>query len=117
MDIDAARREAETPVEATPADAEEVAATLADPGGSPYDQAAQKELRQRVEAALRELPEEFRVAIYLADIEGYPYREIAEMMGTPMGTVMSRLHRGRAKLRAKLAGHAPQQRPLVTASP
>ena len=65
--------------------------------------------------ALRELPEEFRVAIYLADIEGYPYREIAEMMGTPIGTVMSRLHRGRAKLRARLAGHAPR-RTLATAS-
>ena len=65
--------------------------------------------------ALRELPEEFRVAIYLADIEGYPYREIAEMMGTPIGTVMSRLHRGRAKLRDRLASHAPQH-PLLTAS-
>jgi RNA polymerase sigma-70 factor, ECF subfamily len=55
--------------------------------------------------ALRELPSEFRVAIYLADIEGYPYREVAEMMGTPIGTVMSRLHRGRAKLRQRLAGY------------
>jgi RNA polymerase sigma-70 factor (ECF subfamily) len=58
--------------------------------------------------ALRELPEEFRVAIYLADIEGYPYKQIAEMMGTPIGTVMSRLHRGRAKLRTQLASHAPR---------
>jgi RNA polymerase sigma-70 factor, ECF subfamily len=57
--------------------------------------------------ALRELPEEFRVAIFLADIEGYPYREIAEMMGTPLGTVMSRLHRGRTKLRERLAVYAP----------
>jgi RNA polymerase sigma-70 factor, ECF subfamily len=65
--------------------------------------------------ALRSLPAEFRVAIYLADIEGYPYREIAEMMGTPIGTVMSRLHRGRAKLRQQLAGHAPR-RPLATSS-
>src|SRR5213083_476969 len=47
--------------------------------------------------ALRDLPGEFRTAVYLADIEGYPYREIAEMMGTPVGTVMSRLHRGRKK--------------------
>jgi RNA polymerase sigma-70 factor (ECF subfamily) len=64
--------------------------------------------------ALRELPEEFRVAIYLADIEGYPYKQIADMMGTPIGTVMSRLHRGRAKLRTRLASHAP--RPLATTS-
>ncbi|HEY2550193.1 MAG TPA: sigma-70 family RNA polymerase sigma factor, partial [Streptosporangiaceae bacterium] len=52
--------------------------------------------------ALQELPESFRVAIYLADIEGYPYKEVAEIMGTPLGTVMSRLHRARAKLREQL---------------
>jgi RNA polymerase sigma-70 factor (ECF subfamily) len=62
-------------------------------------------------AALRDLPQDFRMAIYLADIEGYPYREIAEMMGTPIGTVMSRLHRGRSKLREKLAKYAPQPQP------
>jgi RNA polymerase sigma-70 factor, ECF subfamily len=53
--------------------------------------------------ALRGLPNEFRTAVYLADIEGYPYREIAEIMGTPVGTVMSRLHRGRRKIREQLA--------------
>jgi RNA polymerase sigma-70 factor, ECF subfamily len=58
--------------------------------------------------ALRDLPEDFRMAIYLADIEGYPYREIADMMGTPIGTVMSRLHRGRGRLREALARYAPQ---------
>jgi RNA polymerase sigma-70 factor (ECF subfamily) len=58
--------------------------------------------------ALRELPAEFRAAIYLADIEGYPYREIAEIMDTPIGTVMSRIHRGRARLRERLARHAPR---------
>ena len=56
--------------------------------------------------ALRELPEGFSAAIYLADIEGYPYKEIAEMLGTPIGTVMSRLHRGRQQLRARLTVHA-----------
>lgn len=60
--------------------------------------------------ALRDLPADFRTAIYLADIEGYPYREVAQIMGTPIGTVMSRLHRGREKLRAKLAAHGPQGR-------
>ena len=56
--------------------------------------------------ALRELPEGFSAAIYLADIEGYPYKEIAEMLGTPIGTVMSRLHRGRQQLRARLTVYA-----------
>ncbi len=49
--------------------------------------------------ALRQLPPEFRTAIWLADVEGYPYREVAALMGTPLGTVMSRLHRARGKLR------------------
>ena len=53
--------------------------------------------------ALRGLPNEFRTTVYLADIEGYPYREIAEMMGTPIGTVMSRLHRGRRRIREAIS--------------
>ncbi len=59
--------------------------------------------------ALRDLPEEFKAAVYLADIEGYPYKEIARIMGTPIGTVMSRVHRGRSKLRRKLAAYAPRR--------
>jgi RNA polymerase sigma-70 factor (ECF subfamily) len=53
--------------------------------------------------ALRSLPKDFRQAVVLADIEGYAYKEIASMMGTPIGTVMSRLHRGRKQLRELLA--------------
>ena len=64
--------------------------------------------------ALRELPGEFRTAVYLADIEGYPYREIAEMMGTPIGTVMSRLHRGRRRLREQVTEHGFPARPADT---
>lgn len=53
--------------------------------------------------ALGELPSQFKTVIYLADVEGYQYADIAAMMGTPLGTVMSRIHRGRQMLRAKLA--------------
>jgi RNA polymerase sigma-70 factor, ECF subfamily len=59
-----------------------------------------------VREALAELPECFRVAIYLADVEGYPYKDIAELLDVPVGTVMSRLHRGRARLRKRLASFA-----------
>jgi RNA polymerase sigma-70 factor (ECF subfamily) len=56
--------------------------------------------------ALKQLPEEFRIPVYLADAEGFSYAEIAEILEIPMGTVMSRIHRARVRLRALLADYA-----------
>jgi RNA polymerase sigma-70 factor, ECF subfamily len=62
-----------------------------------------------VKDALSQLAEDFRMAVYLADVEGFAYKEIAEIMGTPIGTVMSRLHRGRKQLREMLTGVARER--------
>lgn len=74
-------------------------ATLADQNDSPYQQAESAELKARVENSLRQLPENFRTVVILREIEGFSYDEIAEVVSVPVGTVKSRLTRGRAALK------------------
>ncbi|KJQ55877.1 sigma-70 family RNA polymerase sigma factor [Microbacterium sp. SA39] len=62
-----------------------------------------------VKDALQAVPEDFRLAVYFADVEGFAYQEIADIMKTPIGTVMSRLHRGRRMLRELLADYAAER--------
>ena len=62
-----------------------------------------------VKDALQSIPEDFRAAVYLVDVEGFSYQEVADIMDTPTGTVMSRLHRGRKLLREQLADYAREQ--------
>lgn len=77
--------------------------TLVDQHESPFDLAAHAELREQVEAAVREVPEPFQTVIVLRDIEGFGYEEIAEILSINLGTVKSRLMRGRAHLKSRLA--------------
>ncbi len=76
--------------------------TLSAGGATPFDRAAQQEVRQRVQAALSQLPKSFRAVVVLREIEGFSYDEIADLMQVNLGTVKSRLMRGRAALRALL---------------
>jgi RNA polymerase sigma-70 factor, ECF subfamily len=85
---------------------------LVDPAESPFDAAVHAETRAHVEAALAKVPEPFRTTLILRDIEGFVYEEVAEMQGVNLGTVKSRLVRGRACLKAILTPrhieeHAP----------
>jgi RNA polymerase sigma-70 factor (ECF subfamily) len=75
---------------------------LVDPAESPFDAAVHAENRARVEAALAQVPEPYRTTLILRDIEGFVYEEVAEMQGVNVGTVKSRLARGRAFLKAYL---------------
>ena len=89
---------------------------IADATAAPAEVEALSHLTDdEVKQALADLPEQFRMAVYLADVEGFRYAEIAEIMDTPIGTVMSRLHRGRAALQRALFEYA-QKRGLVPAA-
>jgi RNA polymerase sigma-70 factor (ECF subfamily) len=81
---------------------------LIDPSESPFEIAAHAENRVLVEAALAKVPEPFRTTLILRDIEGFVYEEVAEMQGVNLGTVKSRLVRGRAHLKAILTAPAVQ---------
>ncbi len=85
-----------------------LADTLADGRESPFESARQAQLRATVESALREVPESFRTVVILREVEGMAYDEIAEILGIHMGTVKSRLMRGRAALRTLLEERLPE---------
>jgi RNA polymerase sigma-70 factor, ECF subfamily len=91
--------------------------TLEDRQESPFDAAAHAEIAARVEAALREVPEPFRTVVVLRDLEGFGYEEIAEILNANLGTVKSRLMRGRAHLKNRLAPFiaAASRRPVPVA--
>ena len=89
--------------------------TLVDPGESPFDMAEHAENRLRVEWALNQVPEPYRTTLILRDVEGFVYEEVAEMQGVNLGTVKSRLVRGRALLRNLLSDPAHGQRSLAVA--
>jgi RNA polymerase sigma-70 factor (ECF subfamily) len=76
--------------------------TLVDSAESPFDMVVHAENRARVESALNQVPEPFRTTLILRDIEGFVYEEVAEMQGVSLGTVKSRLVRGRAYLKVLL---------------
>ena len=84
----------------------EAASHTSDQGKSAEDVVLENLPDGDVKEALASIPEDFRMVVYYADVEGYSYKEIAEIVGTPTGTVMSRLHRGRKLLRAALADYA-----------
>ena len=86
---------------------------LVDPAESPFDLAVHQENRGRVEQALRQVPEPFRTTLILRDIEGFVYEEVAAIEGVNLGTVKSRLVRGRAYLKALLTAPEPGTRPTA----
>jgi RNA polymerase sigma-70 factor (ECF subfamily) len=86
---------------------------LVDPAESPYENAVHEETRARVEAALNRVPEPFRTTVILRDIEGFVYDEVAEIQGVNLGTVKSRLVRGRALLKAVLTASPQEARGLA----
>jgi RNA polymerase sigma-70 factor (ECF subfamily) len=84
---------------------------LVDPGESPFEKFAHTEVRAVVDQALQQVPEPYRTALILRDLEEMSYEEIAEVLAISLGTVKSRITRGRGALRKKLAGYAREVGP------
>jgi RNA polymerase sigma-70 factor, ECF subfamily len=104
--INTCRKVRREPVQALVGDIAELPAAdgrRTQPARSAEEEAMDRLAESEVFRALRDLPEGFSAVVYLADVEGYQYKEIADMLGLPVGTVMSRLHRGRQRLRVRLA--------------
>ena len=116
------RRREPVPVNNSDLDAPHPAVTIRGMSGgavnapSAEDQVLGNFAHSEFRAALTELPECFQATIYLADVEGYSYRDVAEIVGVPIGTVMSRLHRARRRLRQRLAVHVSARHPTDSAS-
>lgn len=90
----------------------------ADPEAGPEERASQRELHDVVQEALTGLAPEFRMAVVLVDLEGHSYEEAGRIMGTPVGTVRSRLHRARQALRQALQPVLePAEQPLAGTAP
>jgi RNA polymerase sigma factor (sigma-70 family) len=104
--LDGARRKARIRFDALGEAGERIASLAAGPDRVVLDARFDAD----VEAALAALPRDFRVAVVLADIEQIPYEEIAEILGVKIGTVRSRIHRGRSQLRAALDARDPRHR-------
>ncbi len=100
-----ARETSIEPVEAETGSAEAMQAALTDPADSPFDNVAHREVQRRVELEVRQLPEPYRTTLILRDLEDMSYEEIAEVLQISLGTVKSRLTRGREILRQRLAAY------------
>jgi len=102
---DELRRRARRPVTSldAPAPGSDDPPDVADPAAGPETEALRREEEERVQAALLRLPEDQRLAVVMCDLQGFAYEEIAEAMRTSIGTVKSRIARGREKLRRVLA--------------
>ena len=87
----------------------EASSHTSDQGKSTEDVVLENLPDSDIKNALAQIPEEFRMVVYLADVEGFSYKEIAEIVEVPTGTVMSRLHRGRKQLREKLTDYARER--------